>query len=188
MTKRHSKEAEMTSTTKVIGNVLDVETRIILSENVRNHRETRTKNPSSEVLGAIVVRKMMKKLKTKRVSWLMHLARNILENEISELKEKLSKFERNKEVDLECTTCHTLKIDNEKLKKEALKLTQIQKSTSSLNEMLSLQKPSGDKSSLGFNSFEASTSGTKKTEFVKPQNETSSSGGPLIADGGPLSV
>ncbi|GKD08077.1 zf-CCHC domain-containing protein [Tanacetum coccineum] len=34
--------------------------------------------------------------------------RNSLENEISELKEKLSKLERNKEVDLECTTCQTL--------------------------------------------------------------------------------
>nr|GEW15472.1 zf-CCHC domain-containing protein/UBN2 domain-containing protein [Tanacetum cinerariifolium] len=114
--------------------------------------------------------------------------RNSLENEISELKEKLSKLERNKEVDLECTTCQTLKINNEKLKEEALKLTQFQKSTHSLNKMLSLQKPSGDKSGLGFNSFEASTSGTKKTEFMKSQNETSSGGGHLIVDGGPFSV
>ncbi|GJT98381.1 zf-CCHC domain-containing protein [Tanacetum coccineum] len=64
--------------------------------------------------------------------------RNILENEISELKEKLSKLKTNKEVELECTTCQTLKIDNKKLKEEALKLTQFQKSTHSLNEMLSL--------------------------------------------------
>ncbi|GKC22947.1 hypothetical protein Tco_1025097 [Tanacetum coccineum] len=53
-------------------------TQIIISENVRNHRETRTKEISSEVLGAISVRKMMKRLKTKRVSWLKHLARHIL--------------------------------------------------------------------------------------------------------------
>ncbi|GJX71075.1 hypothetical protein Tco_0308246 [Tanacetum coccineum] len=59
--------------------------------------------------------------------------RNSLENEISELKEKFSKLERNKEVDLECTTCQTLKIDNEKLKEEALELTQFQKSTRSIN-------------------------------------------------------
>ncbi|GJZ61519.1 retrovirus-related pol polyprotein from transposon TNT 1-94 [Tanacetum coccineum] len=77
MTKRHSKKSETTRTEKMIGNVLDAETRIILSENVRNHRETRTKKPSSEVLGAITVRKMMKRLKTKRVSWLMHLVRII---------------------------------------------------------------------------------------------------------------
>ncbi|GJY24417.1 zf-CCHC domain-containing protein [Tanacetum coccineum] len=129
-----------------------------------------------------------KRLKTKHVSWFIHLARNSLKNKICELKEKLSKLERNKEVDLECTTCQTLKIDNEKLKEEALKLTQFQKSTHTLNEMLSLQKSSGDKSGLGFNSFEASTSGTKKTEFVKSQNETSSGGDPLIADAGPFSV
>ncbi|GJY17039.1 hypothetical protein Tco_0387461, partial [Tanacetum coccineum] len=84
--------------------------------------------------------------------------RNSLENEISEFKEKLSKLERNKEVYLECITYQTLKINNEKLKEEALKLTQIQKSTRSLNEMLSLQKPSGDKSGLRANSFEVSTS------------------------------
>ncbi|GJV23642.1 hypothetical protein Tco_1376337 [Tanacetum coccineum] len=111
--------------------------------------------------------------------------RNSLENEISELKEKLSKLERNKEVDLECTTCQSRKIDNKKLKEEALKLTKFQKSTRSLNEMLSLQKPFKDKSGLGFNSFEASTSGTKKKQFVISQNETSSGGGPLIADGAP---
>ncbi|GJZ41187.1 hypothetical protein Tco_0588073 [Tanacetum coccineum] len=51
--------------------------------------------------------------------------------------------------------------------------------------MLSLQKPSGDKLGIGFNSFEASTSRTKKTEFVKSQNETPSGGDPLIAGGGP---
>ncbi|GKB55203.1 hypothetical protein Tco_0905956 [Tanacetum coccineum] len=56
----------------------DAETRIILSDNVRNHRETRTKKPSSEDLGAIAARKIMKRPKTKRVSWLMHLARYIL--------------------------------------------------------------------------------------------------------------
>nr|GEX28552.1 serine/threonine protein kinase SRPK1 [Tanacetum cinerariifolium] len=112
--------------------------------------------------------------------------RNSIENETSELKEKLSKLERNKGVDLECTTCQILRIDNEKLKEKALKLTQFQKSTTSLKEMISIQNPSDDKSSLRFNSFEASTSGTKVTKFVKSQNETSSSGGPPIAEGGPI--
>ncbi|GKD15162.1 zf-CCHC domain-containing protein, partial [Tanacetum coccineum] len=114
-----------------------------------------------------------------------HLARNSLENEISQLQENLSKLERNKGVDLECTTCQKHRIDNEKLKKEALKLSQFQKSTHSLNEMLSIQKPSRDKSGLGFNSFEASKSGTRETKFVKSQNETSSGGGPPIAEGSP---
>ncbi|GKA69621.1 hypothetical protein Tco_0775685 [Tanacetum coccineum] len=75
MTKRHFKEAETTRMERVIGSDLDAETLIILSENVRNHRRTRTKRLSSEVLGVIAVRKMMKMLKMKRVSWLKHLVR-----------------------------------------------------------------------------------------------------------------
>nr|GEX82504.1 hypothetical protein [Tanacetum cinerariifolium] len=51
--------------------------------------------------------------------------------------------------------------------------------------MLSIQKPSGDKFGLGFNSFEASTSWTKETKFVKSQNETSSGGGTPKAEGSP---
>ncbi|GJT67338.1 zf-CCHC domain-containing protein [Tanacetum coccineum] len=103
----------------------------------------------------------------------------------SELKEKLSKLEKNKGVDLECTKCQILKIDNEKLKEEALKLTKFEKRTHCLNEMLSNQNLSGDKLGLGFNSFEASTSGTKEMKFVKFHNDTSSGGGPQISDGGP---
>ncbi|GJU34256.1 hypothetical protein Tco_1182610 [Tanacetum coccineum] len=93
--------------------------------------------------------------------------RKSLENEFSELKEKLSKLKKNKGVNLECTKCQILKIDNEKLKEEAFKLTQYEKSTHPLNEMLSNQKPSEDKLGLGFNSFEASSSGTKEIKFVK---------------------
>ncbi|GJT40280.1 retrovirus-related pol polyprotein from transposon TNT 1-94 [Tanacetum coccineum] len=47
--------------------------------------------------------------------------RDSLEKEISILKEKVSTLEKNKEVDLECVKCHMLKIENEKLKEEALK-------------------------------------------------------------------
>ncbi|GJW78008.1 retrovirus-related pol polyprotein from transposon TNT 1-94 [Tanacetum coccineum] len=112
-------------------------------------------------------------------------SRNSLESELSDLKLKLSTLEKNKGVDLECTNCQSLKIDNDKLKEEALKLTKFEKSTHCLNEMLSNQKPSGDKLGLGFNSFEGSTSGTKKMKFVKSHNETPSGGGPLNAEGGP---
>ncbi|GJT68934.1 retrovirus-related pol polyprotein from transposon TNT 1-94 [Tanacetum coccineum] len=49
--------------------------------------------------------------------------------------------------------------------------------------MLSNQKPFGDKLGLGFNSLEASTSGTKKIKFVKSQKETSPGGGPLNKGG-----
>nr|GEY82637.1 transposase, Ptta/En/Spm, transposase, Tnp1/En/Spm-like protein [Tanacetum cinerariifolium] len=51
--------------------VFDAVTQIILLENVHNHQKTRTKEHSSEVLEVIAVKKMMKRLKMKRVLWLM---------------------------------------------------------------------------------------------------------------------
>ncbi|GKC68450.1 zf-CCHC domain-containing protein, partial [Tanacetum coccineum] len=113
--------------------------------------------------------------------------RNSLEKERRELKDKLSTLEKNKGVNLECTICQSLKIENEKLKEEALKLTKFEKSTHCLNEMLSNQKPSDDKLGLGFNSFEASSSGTKEIKFVKAQKKASSDGGPINI-GGPQSA
>ncbi|GKB52569.1 zf-CCHC domain-containing protein [Tanacetum coccineum] len=88
--------------------------------------------------------------------------RNSLENELRELKAKLSTLEKNKGVDLDCVKCHTLKIENEKLKEESTRLNGFEKSTHCLNEILSNQKPSGDQLGLGFNSFEASSSRTKE--------------------------
>nr|GEU94222.1 zf-CCHC domain-containing protein/UBN2 domain-containing protein [Tanacetum cinerariifolium] len=103
--------------------------------------------------------------------------RNSLENELRELKGKLSILKKNKGVDLDCAKCHALKIENEKLKEESTRL----------NEMLSNQKPSGDKLGLGFNSFETSSSKTKEIKFVKAQKKTSSEGGPINV-GDPLSA
>ncbi|GJX95667.1 hypothetical protein Tco_0351465 [Tanacetum coccineum] len=81
------------------------------------------------------------------------------------------------------------KEDDEKAKDETCLMDHASsESTRSLNEMLGIQKPSGDKPGLGFNSFEASTSGTKKTEFMKSKDETSHVGGPLISDGGSYKV
>ncbi|GJW01474.1 hypothetical protein Tco_1556725 [Tanacetum coccineum] len=105
--------------------------------------------------------------------------RNSLENELRELKDKLSTLEKNKGVDLDCAKCHTLKIENEKLKEESTRLNKFEKSTHCLNEMLSSQKPSGDKLGLGFYSFEASSSGTKEIKFVKAQKKVSSDGAPI---------
>ncbi|GKA26102.1 zf-CCHC domain-containing protein, partial [Tanacetum coccineum] len=113
--------------------------------------------------------------------------RNNLEKELSVLKEKVSTLEKNKGVDLECVKCHMLKIENEKLKEEVTRLNKFKKSTQCLNEMLSNQKPSGEKLGLGFNSFEASSSGTKEIKFVKAQKKASSDGGPINM-GGPQSV
>ncbi|GJY30297.1 retrovirus-related pol polyprotein from transposon TNT 1-94 [Tanacetum coccineum] len=113
--------------------------------------------------------------------------RNSLENELRELKDKLSILEKNKGVDLDCAKCHTLKIKNEKLKEESTRLNKFKKSTHCLNEMLNNQKPFGDKLGLRFNSFEASSSGTKEIKFVKAQKKTSFDGG-LIIMGAPLNV
>ncbi|GJY02544.1 retrovirus-related pol polyprotein from transposon TNT 1-94 [Tanacetum coccineum] len=82
---------------------------------------------------------------------------------------------------------HMLKIENEKLKEEALKVTKFEKSTHCLNEMLNNQKTSNEKLGLGFNSFEASSSGTKEIKFVKAQKKASSDGGPKNM-GGPLNI
>ncbi|GJZ71659.1 retrovirus-related pol polyprotein from transposon TNT 1-94, partial [Tanacetum coccineum] len=62
--------------------------------------------------------------------------RNNLEKELSILKEKVSTLEKNKGVDLECVKCHMLKVENEKLKEETIRLNKIEKSTHCLNEML----------------------------------------------------
>nr|GEX94496.1 transposase, Ptta/En/Spm, transposase, Tnp1/En/Spm-like protein [Tanacetum cinerariifolium] len=113
--------------------------------------------------------------------------RDNLEKEIYILKEKVSTLEKNKEVDLECVKFHMLKIENEKLKEETLKLTKSKKSTHCLNEMLDNQKPSCEKLGLGFNSFETSSSGTKEIKFVKAQKKVSPNGGPINM-GGPLNV
>nr|GEY09598.1 copia protein [Tanacetum cinerariifolium] len=105
--------------------------------------------------------------------------RNSLEKELGVLKEKVSTLQKNKGVNLECVNCHMLKIENEKLKEEAIRLPKFEKSTHCLNKMLSNQKPFREKLGLGFNSFEASPSGTKKIKFVKAQKKASSDGGPI---------
>ncbi|GJV96243.1 hypothetical protein Tco_1547820 [Tanacetum coccineum] len=83
-------------------------------------------------------------------------------------------------------TCLIAQASSE-LKEEALKLTKFEKSTHCLNEMLNNQKPSGEKLGLGFNLFEASSSGTKEIIFVKAHKKVFSDGG-TINMGGPLSV
>ncbi|GJU10497.1 retrovirus-related pol polyprotein from transposon TNT 1-94 [Tanacetum coccineum] len=87
--------------------------------------------------------KMSLKIITKNK--ILKATRNNLEKELSVLKEKVSTLEKNKGVDLECVKYHMLKIENEKLKEEVTRLNKFEKSTQCLNEMLSNQKPSGEK-------------------------------------------
>ncbi|GKD55045.1 zf-CCHC domain-containing protein [Tanacetum coccineum] len=95
--------------------------------------------------------------------------KNQLENEVLELKNKLSRLEKGKEVNEECKICQDLRFENEKLKEEISKLNQFNNSSQSLKKMLNLQKPSGDKSGLGFNFTKGSTSESKQVNFVKSQ-------------------
>nr|GEY72983.1 zf-CCHC domain-containing protein/DUF4219 domain-containing protein/UBN2 domain-containing protein [Tanacetum cinerariifolium] len=83
--------------------------------------------------------KMSLKIITKKKR--LKATRNSLENELRELKDKLSTLEKNKGVDLEYAKCHMLKIENKKLKEEFIRLNKFEKSTHCLNEMLSNQKP-----------------------------------------------
>ncbi|GJR68783.1 zf-CCHC domain-containing protein [Tanacetum coccineum] len=112
--------------------------------------------------------------------------RNNFQKELSVLTEKVSTLKKNKRVDLECVKCHMLKVENKKLKEEALKLTKFEKRTHCLNEMLNNQKPFGEKLGLWFNSCEASSSRTKEIKFMKAQKKAAFDGGPINM-GGPQS-
>ncbi|GJR11519.1 zf-CCHC domain-containing protein [Tanacetum coccineum] len=92
-----------------------------------------------------------------------------LENEALELKDKLSRLEKGKEVNEECKLCQDLKFENEKLRKEISRLNQFNDSSHSLKKIISSQKPSRDKSGLGFNFTKGSSSETKQVNFVRAQ-------------------
>ncbi|GKB46928.1 zf-CCHC domain-containing protein [Tanacetum coccineum] len=92
-----------------------------------------------------------------------------LENETLELKDKLSRLEKGKKVNEECKLCQDLKFENEKLRKEISRLNQFNDSSHSLKKIISSQKPSGDKSGLGFNFTKGSPSETKQVNFVRAQ-------------------
>nr|GEW45176.1 retrovirus-related Pol polyprotein from transposon TNT 1-94 [Tanacetum cinerariifolium] len=124
--------------------------------------------------------KMSSKIITKNKR--LKATRNSLENKLKELKDKLSILKKIKGVDLDCAKCHALKIENEKLKEESTRLNKFKKSTHCLNEILSNKKSSCDKLGLGFNSFEASSSGTKEIKFIIAQKKAFSDGGPINMD------
>ncbi|GJV63101.1 hypothetical protein Tco_1473929 [Tanacetum coccineum] len=64
--------------------------------------------------------------------------KNQLENEVLELKNKLSRIEKGKEANEECKICQDLRIENEKLKEETSKLNQFNNTSHSLKKILSL--------------------------------------------------
>nr|GEZ84653.1 UBN2 domain-containing protein [Tanacetum cinerariifolium] len=62
-----------------------------------------------------------------------------LENEALELKDKLSRLEKGKEVNEECKLCQDLTFENEKLRKEISRLNQLNDSSHSLKKIISSQ-------------------------------------------------
>ncbi|GJZ72197.1 zf-CCHC domain-containing protein [Tanacetum coccineum] len=92
-----------------------------------------------------------------------------LENEVLELKDRLSRLEKGKEVIEECKLCQDLKLENEKLRKEISRLNQFNDSSHSLKKIINSQKTFKDKSGLGFNFTKESPSKTKQVKSVKAQ-------------------
>ena len=79
-----------------------------------------------------------KHLKTKNES---------LKRNVSELKTKLDILEKGKEISNKCDACDKLKVEVDSLK---LKLASFENSSSSLQKMVEMQKPSKDKYGLGY--------------------------------------
>ncbi|GJV73139.1 hypothetical protein Tco_1493134 [Tanacetum coccineum] len=108
---------------------------------------------------------------------------DLLEKEILELNKKIKKRERNKEIDITCKSCQELKLENARLKETQVKFVKFDKSANSLREMLNNQKSSSCKIGLGFDSSEASTSGTKPINFVGSPAEIAPDGSTIKAHG-----
>lgn len=104
------------------------------------------------------------------------------------MKNKLSRLEIGKEIDVECKSCQNLKIENEELKEEASKLNKFEKSTHFLKQMINAQKFFDNKTGLGYNLSEASTSGSKQVKFVKCQVVQPTGDSPQNMLDGPVNI
>nr|GEX52591.1 zf-CCHC domain-containing protein/UBN2 domain-containing protein [Tanacetum cinerariifolium] len=88
----------------------------------------------------------------------------ILYNEVCELKEKLSRLEKNKATSDECKSCIDLRTKIDSL---SLKLAMFENSSHFLQEMIKNQRLQKYKKGLGFTKDKASTSGKKQEKWVK---------------------
>ncbi|GJY05752.1 hypothetical protein Tco_0371692 [Tanacetum coccineum] len=82
----------------------------------------------------------------------------VLKREACEPKTKIEQLERDKDISLECESCNNLKT---KISSLTLKLASFKNSSSSLQEMLEMQKPPKDKHGIGYTDDIASTSNTE---------------------------
>ncbi|GKA42408.1 hypothetical protein Tco_0735068 [Tanacetum coccineum] len=154
MKRSRSKGVGMTRTERAKANVFRIEDPIHLIRECL--KPPRNKNQMAFVGGSWSDSGKKEEDKTKDETYLMAQASNEVLSKTYYYSDDISSID-----DLK------LDIENEKLKEEASKLTQFEKSTHLLKEMLSFQKPSSDKSGLGFNSVEESSSRTKQIKFVK---------------------
>ncbi|GKC63520.1 zf-CCHC domain-containing protein, partial [Tanacetum coccineum] len=106
--------------------------------------------------------------------------RDLLENEMLELNEKIKKLKRSKEIEIACKSCDELKLENAKLKETQVKFVKFDKSANSLREMLNNQKSPTCKIGLGFDSDKASTIRTKTMSFVRLSTEKATDGSTLL--------
>ncbi|GKC06089.1 putative ribonuclease H-like domain-containing protein, partial [Tanacetum coccineum] len=119
-------------------------------------------------VGAIVE---MTQRKKRFVSWLTQTSLRIinknkhlkaknesLKKTINELKTKLDTLEKGKETSSNCDACNELRLEVNSLK---LKLASFENSSSSLQKMVEMQKPSKDKCGLGYTETIASSRNTK---------------------------
>ncbi|GKA11380.1 zf-CCHC domain-containing protein [Tanacetum coccineum] len=90
-----------------------------------------------------------------------------LKRDVCELKSKIEKLERNKEIRHECKSCDKLVNEISSLE---LKLASFENSSSSFQKMVEMQKPSKYKYGLGYTEDIASTS-NNKIKNLGPQND-----------------
>ncbi|GJY95851.1 retrovirus-related pol polyprotein from transposon TNT 1-94 [Tanacetum coccineum] len=95
----------------------------------------------------------------------------LLKRNYNELKIKLELLEKNKDISNKCDVCDKLDIEINSLK---LKLASFENSSSSLQKMVEIQKPSKDKCGLGYTEKVASSSNTKIKNLVKAMERVES--------------
>ncbi|GJX97446.1 zf-CCHC domain-containing protein [Tanacetum coccineum] len=89
-----------------------------------------------------------------------------LKKETYKLKIRIEQLERNKEISLECESCDNLQT---KISSLTLKLASLKNSSTSLQEMLEMQKLPKDKHRIGYTDNIASTS-NMETKKLSPKN------------------
>ena len=83
----------------------------------------------------------------------------------------MSRLESNIEIDLECKNCQDFKLEIRKENEKAKILAKFKNSSKSLKHLINIQKSFDDKTSLGFNANDPSTSKSKQIKFVKPSRK-----------------